>query len=118
MPRSLAQTSGLQRALGAGGIPPARTLPRGITPGRVCGADMAAEQQRFDIVLPITFPAALDVRGLSGCNGTSEDPARCGPISTPAATYGIARVRVPEERLHIPTLLALGCCGLLASRLP
>ena len=70
---------------------------------------MAAEQQRFDIVLPITFPAALAVRGISGFEGTSEDPGRDMQSYLDAGGDPNARVRIPR-REHTPTLLALGCC--------
>ena len=69
----------------------------------VCGADMAAEQQRFDIVLPITFPAALDVRGLSGLQGASEDPGREMQSYLDAGGDPNARVRIPRNE-HTPTL--------------
>ena len=77
---------------------------------------MAAEQQQL---LPITFPAALDVRGLSGCNGTSEDPGREMQSYLDAGGDPNARVRIPRNE-HTPTLLALGCCDAAANcaRLP
>ena len=80
---------------------------------------MAAEQQRFDIVLPITFPAALDVRGLSGFGGASEGEGREMQSYLDAGGDPNARVRVPRNE-HTPTLLALGCCDILenSSRLP
>ena len=94
--------------------------PGSITPLDVCGADMAAEEDEALLtLLPITYPAALDVRGLSGFEGTSEDPGREMQSYLDAGGDPNARVRIPRNE-HTPTLLALGCCDAAANcaRLP
>ena len=84
---------------------------------------MAAEaDEALLTLLPITFPAALDVRGLSGCYAaarTSEDPGREMQSYLDAGGHPNARVRIPRHE-HTPTLLALGCCDAAANcaRLP
>ena len=81
---------------------------------------MAAEaDEALLTLLPITFPAALDVRGLSGFEGTSEDPGRDMQSYLDAGGDPNARVRIPRNE-HTPTLLALGCCDAAANcaRLP
>ena len=81
---------------------------------------MAAEaDEALLTLLPITFPAALDVRGLSGFEGTSEDPGREMQSYLDAGGDPNARVRIPRNE-HTPTLLALGCCDAAANcaRLP